>query len=438
MKSKYVKSITLIGLFSIVALQTVWLYSTYSLIRQDIEEKNNTFIKKALEFEVNYRMSKKVLSKPMIISNNMLDEDSIPRCTHLHDAIFVKLGSDISLSILDSIYNDLLKKDKIQSNIIINKLYTPENLVIESTSKEKASHWGTITTRPIPIRLDNSRAIQVILTNPYWDIFERMSLLLIATVLMVIFVAGCIVYQIKIIAQQSQIARMRQDFSYAMIHDMKTPLSSISMGIKILQSGKTDNQPEKRAKHLRIMEEETEHLLQLANKALNLSKLESGKLELDKQEVDLPAMIGNLTEKFAIKTAKPIQFNIKLETDTVYADEEYLKESISNLIDNAIKYSRESVQIDIYTKENEKGETLIGVRDNGLGISIKDRLIIFEKFERAAATERSAKGGATGFGLGLNYVQRVIEAHEGTIALNSIEGEYSEFIIHLPKLISEI
>ncbi|MEG1161802.1 sensor histidine kinase [Bacteroides sp.] len=438
MEKKHDKLITLLGLVAIVALQTAWLYNTYSLIRANIVEKSNLLVKDALELEVNHRMSKIELRTPITIETGGTNKESVFVCTSLHDKVFRKLGSDISLVALDSIYTDLLKKEQIQSNIIINKLYPKQNIVLESTSKEKASQWGTIITRPIPIRLDNSRAIQVILANPYWDIFERMSLLLIATVLMMIFVAGCIVYQIKIIAKQNQIARARQDFSYAMIHDMKTPLTSIAMGISMLKSGKIDNQPEKKAKHLRIMEEETEHMLKLSNKVLTLSKLESGKLELIKQEVNLPAMIENLTEIFAIKATKPIRFNTQLEAETAYADEEYLREAVSNLIDNAIKYSNESVQIDIFSKENEKDETVIGVRDNGLGISMKDRKSIFEKFERAAATERSGKGGATGFGLGLNYVQRVVEAHEGTIELNSIEGEYSEFTIHLPKFINEI
>lgn len=435
MKKKHVKLTTLVGLIAIVALQTVWLYNTYYLIQHDIEEKSNSIIHDALISESIYRM--RLVDKPMTIESGEVQQDTIPYCTYLQEALF-QVGSDILLDKLDSIYTDLLKKKQIQSNIIINKLYPTQNIVLESTSKEKASQWGTITTRPVPIRLDNSRAIQVILTNPYWDIFERMSLLLIATVLMMIFVAGCIVYQIKIIAKQNQIARARQDFSYAMIHDMKTPLTSIAMGISILQSGKIDNHPEKKAKHLRIMEEETEHMLKLSNKVLTLSKLESGKLELIKQKVNLPVMIENLTEKFAIKATKSIRFNTQLEAETAYADEEYLREAISNLIDNAIKYSNESVQIAIFTKENEKDETVIGVRDNGLGISMKDRKSIFEKFERAAATERSGKGGATGFGLGLNYVQRVVEAHEGTVELNSIEGEYSEFTIHLPKFINEI
>ena len=79
------------------------------------------------------------------------------------------------------------------------------------------------------------------------------------------------------------------------------------------------------------------------------------------------------------------------------------------------------------------GAVVIKVKDNGFGIPLKDQSRIFEKYERASATERSRKGGASGFGLGLNYVFRVAEAHGGTVEVESIEGEYSEFSLSLPQ-----
>ena len=114
-----------------------------------------------------------------------------------------------------------------------------------------------------------------------------------------------------------------------------------------------------------------------------------------------------------------------------------LKEAISNLIDNAIKYSGDSVRIDISVGSDDT-YTWIRVKDNGFGISHQDQKKIFEKFERAAAIDRNRKGGAAGFGLGLNYVYRVAEAHGGEVRVFSIEGQSSEFTIYLPILIQTI
>ena len=195
-----------------------------------------------------------------------------------------------------------------------------------------------------------------------------------------------------------------------------------------------DSIPEKKKKHFRIILEETEHLLKLVEKVLTISKQDSGKLELAKQEVYLQPMVDDIVEKFKAKTNKSMQVLTDLRTKIIYADEEYFKEAISNLIDNAIKYSKESINIEISSfYENEK--VVVKVKDNGIGIPIKDQNIIFEKFERASATERTTKGGATGFGLGLSYVMRVIDAHGGTIQLDSVEGKYSEFKIELPQIL---
>ena len=260
-----------------------------------------------------------------------------------------------------------------------------------------------------------------------------MGLLLVATGLIMIFVVYCIIYQIKIINKQNKIARVREDFSYAMIHDMKTPLSSIIMCTNFLHSGRLDNKPDIKEKYFSIIENETDHLLMLTNKVLTLSKLENHKLELAKATIDLQSMIEDLQEKFTAKTDKNIHFTTDLQTDTIYADEEFLKEAISNLIDNAIKYSNKSVDIHISSLETEK-YTLIKIRDNGIGISVEDMKTIFNKFERAAATQRIHTGGATGFGLGLNYVYQVMEAHEGKVIANSIEGEFSEFTLYIPRI----
>ena len=433
MSIKHIWFIAILGLITILALQYLWLHNTYILIKKDIEVKGYSLIKEAIDIEVINRINN--FNKPIepitdtITSSQKLSSQSI-----LLQESLSRAGSDISLSNLDSIYNDLLKDAQISSNIIINKVDLKENKIIRSISKKTKPHWGTITIQTIPIRLDGSQGIQTILTNPFWIIFQRMWFILIATVLMMIFVIGCIIYQIRIIAKQNQIAQIRQDFSYAMIHDMKSPLNSIKIGVEILQSGKMDSIPEKKKKHFRIILEETEHLLKLVEKVLTISKQDSGKLELAKQEVYLQPMVDDIVEKFKAKTNKSMQVLTDLRTKIIYADEEYFKEAISNLIDNAIKYSKESINIEISSfYENEK--VVVKVKDNGIGIPIKDQNIIFEKFERASATERTTKGGATGFGLGLSYVMRVIDAHGGTIQLDSVEGKYSEFKIELPPIL---
>ena len=295
----------------------------------------------------------------------------------------------------------------------------------------KPSSLFSLQTDKVPLRKDYSIVIQAQFVNPNNLFFGKMGLLLVSTTILLIFVVFCIIYQVRIISKINKISQIREDFSYAMVHDMKTPLSTIMMVQDMLESGRLDTRPEIKNKYMSIAKSETDHLFALTNKILTISKLENHKLEMNKTEVELTPIIEKLTEKFKAKAQKPVNFIISLQAKTAYADNDYLGEVISNLIDNAIKYSKESVEINITTEESER-YTILKVRDNGLGISEADQKIIFQKYERAAAAKRSRRNGASGFGLGLNFVDQVIKAHEGRIFVNSTEGEFTEFTIYLP------
>ena len=205
------------------------------------------------------------------------------------------------------------------------------------------------------------------------------------------------------------------------------------MGARFLHSGKVDDKPEIKEKYYSIIESEAEHLLALVNKLLTISKLENKKLILNKQDVNLEPVIGDIVEKAKAKTSKNIDFIVDLLVRHVLADEQHLAEAISNLVDNAIKYSKENIEISITTQDSDK-YVLLKVRDNGIGISREDQRIIFDKFGRAAIHEQNRKGGVSGFGLGLNYVDQVMQAHGGKVTVTSELDHYSEFTLFIPKI----
>lgn len=428
MNRKYIILFTTLGLIAILSLQTIWLYNTFILVRNNIYGETNNILDEALT-EAIADFSKLGVPEGTTISSGPIN-DSIPANTYFYDGLW-KLGIEVPLCEIDFFAFKLLKRAGIESEFL-SCLADPKSGKIYQKSKVRTIPvWGVIKSDIIPIRTDLSQGIQLVLLNPYWTIFKRMGLLMIATAIMMIMVITCIIYQIKIIIRQDKIAKIREDFSYAMIHDMKTPLSSILACTSLLHSGKMDNLPELKEKYFCIVEDEGGHLLNLANKVLTLSKLENHKLEMSRTVFPLEPMVADLIEKFTAKTAKPVHFTTHLQAKEVCADEEYLKEAISNLIDNAIKYSEELVEIDISSLSNAT-HTLIKVHDNGIGISEKDRKHIFEKFERASAFKRSRLGKVAGFGLGLNYVYQVMDAHEGSVTVNSVEKEFSEFILYIP------
>lgn len=429
-KTKYLKIITSISLTSILALQLMWLCNTYILIRNNISEEINQILYTGMEDEAITRLNK--TPKGTNIKGEAAT-DSIPEITYLEEGLY-NLGYYISIEDVDSIASTLLLEHKISSDFILNLINPKTGKVLQQSKKGNFCLWNAIHSKEIPIRTDLSQTVQMILVNPHWSIFARMGILLLSTAVMVVFAFIGLFYQIKIIITERKIARLKEDFSYAMIHDMKTPISSAIMCTSRLHSGKLDDKPEIKNHYFTIVENELEHLLALSNKVLTLAKLEQHKLEMNKKEVPLSPMIEDLIEKFTIKTEKTIHFTTDLKTEKVYADEEFLKEAISNLIDNAIKYSKESVKINI-SSSSDANHDIINIYDNGIGIPQKDQKKIFEKFERASAIKQTRKGGPSGFGLGLNYVYQVMEAHEGRVYINSIEGEFSEFSLLIPKII---
>lgn len=429
-KTKYLKIITAISLTSILALQLMWLCNTYILIRNNISEEINQILYTFREDEAITRLNK--TPKGTNIKGEAAT-DSIPEITYLEEGLY-NLGYYISIEDVDSIASTLLLEHKISSDFILNLINPKTGEVLQQSKKGNFCLWNAIHSKEIPIRTDLSQTVQMILVNPHWSIFARMGILLLSTAVMVVFAFIGLFYQIKIIITERKIARLKEDFSYAMIHDMKTPISSAIMCTSRLHSGKLDDKPEIKNHYFTIVENELEHLLALSNKVLTLAKLEQHKLEMNKKEVPLSPMIEDLIEKFTIKTEKTIHFTTDLKTEKVYADEEFLKEAISNLIDNAIKYSKESVKINI-SSSSDANHDIINIYDNGIGIPQKDQKKIFEKFERASAIKQTRKGGPSGFGLGLNYVYQVMEAHEGRVYINSIEGEFSEFSLLIPKII---
>lgn len=427
MKTYYIRFITILGLSIVLLVQLVWLVNSYNFVKDELRFKSTNMLEQAIMEETFSRLQNLPVGTKVQSRTEEDKNRNLPEFVYMQESL-EQLKSPIILDSINHIYKQLLLKNNYPSECMIS---ISKNDTIIQYIGNKPSSLFSLQTDKVPLRKDYSIVIQAQFVNPNNLFFGKMGLLLVSTTILLIFVVFCIIYQVRIISKINKISQIREDFSYAMVHDMKTPLSTIMMVQDMLESGRLDTRPEIKNKYMSIAKSETDHLFALTNKILTISKLENHKLEMNKTEVELTPIIEKLTEKFKAKAQKPVNFIISLQAKTAYADNDYLGEVISNLIDNAIKYSKESVEINITAEESER-YTILKVRDNGLGISEADQKVIFQKYERAAAAKRSRKNGASGFGLGLNFVDQVIKAHEGRIFVNSTEGEFTEFTIYLP------
>mgnify|MGYP000020966632 FL=1 len=425
----FITILSVVGLIGAMALQMIWIYNSYELIKNDILNEGYATIEKALEEEGNMRFGKtpkgtEIMSGPT--------NDTIPPMTYFYERLS-DMGYPMSLHNLDSITAELLIQNGLGNKYYIDIINLKTGEKINGIGTQKEPSFMAVKPKYFPIRSDYTQVVQLIITNPNKTFLERMGLMLAGTFIIMLLVIVCISYQVRFISRFEKIFQIREDFSYAMIHDMKTPLTSIIMALNFLRSGKLDNRQEMKDKYFDIAENEADHLLTLTNKVLTISKLENHKLEMNRTEVELTPIIEKLIEKFKAKSQKAVNFITDIKAVTAFADAEYLEEVLSNLIDNSIKYSGESVEVRISTARDDR-YTVLKVHDNGFGISDKDIHLIFRKYERASAAKRNRRKGASGFGLGLNFVDQVVEAHHGKIFVSSIEGEFTEFTIYLPLI----
>lgn len=340
-------------------------------------------------------------------------------------------GVEMNFQYLDSAFAGYLSRLGMKSRSGIRQFRYPSDSTVAQVGYTSVK-YGDYTSRFIPLREDSTLCVQGVVKNPYRYVATSIWYLLLPLWITFLVMLDCIFGQVKVLRMQHRLEQFQKDFTYAMIHDMKSPLNSILMAAHVLAGGKLEDKPEKEEKYRRVIMEESEHLLALSNRVLMLTQLDEGHLKLHKEEVALRPLLDDLIAKISLKSNKKVEFNtVYHRCETVYADAFCLREVLGNLLDNAIKYSREEVKVDIIC-ESERGVCKIKVCDNGLGISLKDQSRIFNRFERSAAAARSSKGGATGFGLGLNYVQQVMLAHQGRVEVESEEGRFSEFTLYFP------
>jgi two-component system phosphate regulon sensor histidine kinase PhoR len=214
-----------------------------------------------------------------------------------------------------------------------------------------------------------------------------------------------------------------------MTHEFKTPLTNIALAGKMIS--KDVSQEGKVKQYTDIILQENEKLRLQIEQVLNMSALERGEIRLQKGPVDLHQLIkesiNGMSLQIEIRNGM-LSLDLKANRTEINGDRAHLTGAISNLIDNAIKYSHEKPMINISTY-NEGNAVVLQIKDNGIGIEKEYQQKIFEKFFRVPTGDIH---DVKGFGLGLTYIHKIITQHGGTIAVESLKGAGTTFSIKIP------
>ncbi|ERJ57805.1 sensor histidine kinase [Sphingobacterium paucimobilis] len=290
---------------------------------------------------------------------------------------------------------------------------------------------GTIATRPILVNPTEDEYLVAQFEHPVFYLLSKMVVQVLLSIFLILALIGAFIYLLWTINRQNKLALLRKSFVNNMTHELKTPVATVMAALESIQRYGARDDKEKMEQYLRISHRELEHLANMIEKVLQLDIDEVTGVNLRRDPIDIVQLLEEGVEiaQLGAKKNVSIDFVGSLPRLTLVADAAHLKNVISNLFDNAIKYSGDTVKIQVGLKE-EAGMVILSVSDNGHGIDpiyFKD---IFEVFFRVPNGNLHP---VKGFGLGLAYVKQVVKQHRGTIRVDSVLGKGTVFILSIPK-----
>ncbi len=279
--------------------------------------------------------------------------------------------------------------------------------------------------------LVNEELLCVIIPNQKNIIWKEMYWFIIGAILFTLIITTAFFITIRTLLKQKKLSEIKSDFINNMTHEFKTPLATISLAVDALKNDKVKGNEEKTNYFTHIIKEENKRMNKQVETILQAALLDKQEVQLNLKKLSAHELIQSALNNIVLQVEeKNGSLEVKLDAakHTILADEVHFTNLVSNLLDNAIKYSNEKPQIKLST-QNSGNQLRLKIEDNGIGMNKETLSRIFEKFYRAhTGNIHNVKG----FGLGLSYVKTMVDAHHGTIRAESIPGRGSSFTITMP------
>jgi two-component system, OmpR family, phosphate regulon sensor histidine kinase PhoR len=419
-KGSTIRFIVVLATLSIVGItitQVYWVKRAFDLKEDEFERNVNTALLNVAQQIYSFSDTQAPGHSPVkqlstnyfvVMVNSQIDASLLEYMLRL-EFDKRKIQADFEYGIYDCANEKMMYGNYVQINDAKSKTEISKNLPKWNT---QGYYFG--------VQFPNREA-QILNQMGIWS-FSSIVLLLV-----IVFFG----YTLFVILKQKRLSEIQKDFINNMTHEFKTPIATIAVSTEVLKSADISRQPERLLNYATIIQNENTRLKHHVERVLQMAKLDKESIELKKEAVNLhdvvQEVVNGMQGALQDKQVK-VELSLTAEQSVMQADKLHITNVIYNLLDNAIKYSAENPEINISVKQSDKS-ILLEVRDNGIGVKEDDQEKIFQKFFRVpTGNVHNVKG----FGLGLNYVKQIVEAHRGKITLKSRLGEGCTFRIYLP------
>ncbi len=422
MKTSTIRFIVVLATLSIVGItitQVYWVRRAFDLKEDEFERNVNTALLNVAQQIYSFSETTQPSSNPVKqLSTNYF---------------VVMVNSQIDASLLEFMLRTEFDKRKIQADFeygiydCANERMMYGNYVQVNDTKSK-----TEISKNLPKWNTQGYYFGVQFPNREAQILNQMGIWSFSSIVLLVVIVF-FAYTLFVILKQKRLSEIQKDFINNMTHEFKTPIATIAVSTEVLKNPDIIKQPERLLSYTTIIENENKRLKQHVERVLQMAKLDKESIELKKEPVNIHEAVQEVARGMnAALQEKQVQLELSLNADepVITVDKLHITNVIYNLLDNAIKYSAENPKVWISVKQGDKSAVVLEVRDNGIGVKEDDQKRIFQKFYRVpTGNVHNVKG----FGLGLNYVRQIIEAHRGKITLKSHLGDGCTFRIYLPQ-----
>jgi len=287
-----------------------------------------------------------------------------------------------------------------------------DNSEVIQSYGETSDHLFALNTFSKSTYLPDSQKLKLLFSNPTLAILKRSLTGIALSLLLSACIIACLLYLLHIIKKQKELAEIKNDLISNITHEFKTPIATVSTAIEGIKNFNSNNDKAKTDSYLNISQQQMKKLHLMVEKLLETATLDSDKLFIKKEEIDVVLMLKNLVGEYQMLASdKGIVFKTNENTFPIKVDPFHFENAVANIIDNAVKYGGKSIEVSLSSMLNS---VEITIADDGGKIDKNQRAKIFDKFYRIPTGNRH---DVKGFGIGLFYSKKILDKHGGHLVL---------------------